>query len=367
MSFVRAVPELLGTSARNLASIGSMLSTSNAIAAAPTVAVSAAAGDQVSAAVAAFFAGHAQGYQKFSAQAADFHSQFVQSLNAGANTYALAEAANASPLQQPLNALHDPIKAVAGDPVSSGNSAPDGAAIPGAGRSNGTGSSSAGGRLTTGATSGTSSTGAGEAAGNDRASGPWFGGGVIRAGGSAGKVGNSMLGGPGSAASLLTTAGKVGFDDGNSGGRAAGLLLRTVGDGAGTESAAGTGRVGGMARVKTGWLFASRGVGGSGGLLNRLVSVGALRVTSGPGGNGGLSSGAGGAAGTSSPAAAGGAGGMAGALRGSSGFSRASGFFAAGGAGGRTNLFGFGPGLRPQARCGDGSGDGSPSAPVSME
>ena len=294
MSFVRAVPELLGTSARNLAGIGSMLSTSNAIAAAPTVAVSAAAGDQVSAAVAAFFNGHAQGYQQISAEAADFHSQFVQSLNAGANTYALAEAANASPMQQPLNALDDPIKATAGDPSSSGNNTPGGGAITGAGSATGAqqkaGSSRSGGLSSTSAVRSTPSTGAGDAGGNDRASGLWCGnGGVIRVGGSAAKAGNVALGGPGGAASLLGAAGKVGSDDGNSGGgRSAALLLRTVGDHSGTESTGGTG----VARDKAGLIFASRGVGGAGGQLNRLVSVSALRVTSGPGGHGGMSSGA---------------------------------------------------------------------------
>jgi hypothetical protein len=356
MSFVRAVPELLGTSARNLAGIGSMLSTSNAIAAAPTVAVSAAAGDQVSAAVAAFFKGHAQGYQQISAQAADFHSQFVQSLNAGANTYALAEAANASPMQQPVTAVNNPIKATAGDPSSSGSSTPGGGAIADAGTSNRAqqkaGSTRAGRLSSTSAASGTPPTGAGDAAGNDRASGLWCGnGGVVRVGGSAAKAGNIALRGPGSAASLLGAAGMVGSDDGNSGGgRSAGVLLRTVGDQAGTESTGGTGHVTGVARDKAGLLFASQGAGGAGGLLNRLVSVSALRVTSGPGGHGGIASGAGGAGGTYSRGAAGGAGGSAGSRHGSSGFGRASGFFVAGGSGGRTNVFGFGAGLRPTAR-----------------
>ena len=357
MSFVRAVPELLGTSARDLASIGSMLSTSNALAAAPTVAVSAAAGDQVSAAVAAFFNGHAQGYQKISAQAADFHSQFAQSLNAGANTYALAEAANASPLQQPLAAVNDPIKASAGDPSSGGNRTPGGGVTAGAGSSNGAqqkgGNNRAGGIRSTSAASGTSSTGASDAPGNDRVSGPWFGnGGVIRAGGCAAKVGNIAVNGPGSAASLLSTAGKAGSDDGNADGeRSAGVLLRTAGVHAGTESTGGTERVNGVTRDRARWLFASRGVGGAGGLLNRLVGVSALRVTSGPGGHGGMASGAAGAGGTYFRGAAGGAGGSAGWQHGSSAFDRTSSFFVAGGAGGRTNLFGVGAGLRPTARC----------------
>ena len=83
------------------------------------------------------------------------------------------------------------------------------------------------------------STGPGDAAGNDRPSGPWFGGGVVRAGGSAARWAIIALGGPGNAASLLGTVSKLGFDDGKSGQRqACGLLLRTVGGGAGAESVA---------------------------------------------------------------------------------------------------------------------------------
>ncbi|MHA7650157.1 PE family protein [Mycobacterium sp. ML4] len=107
MSFVSATPDRLVTAARNLAGIGSTLHISNATAAAPTLAVSAAASDQVSAAVAAFFSGHARGYQTVSAQAEKFHTEFVQKLSAGADTYSSAESANASPLQPVLNPVSD--------------------------------------------------------------------------------------------------------------------------------------------------------------------------------------------------------------------------------------------------------------------
>lgn len=125
MSFVNAAPDRLVAAARNLAGIGSTLSASNATAAAPTLAVSAAASDQVSAAVAAFFSGHAQGYQTLSAQAAKFHNDFVQALSAGANSYASAESANAAPLQQLLNAAPESagngeaVKAIAEAPAAS--------------------------------------------------------------------------------------------------------------------------------------------------------------------------------------------------------------------------------------------------------
>lgn len=116
MSFVSAAPDRLVAAARNLAGIGSSLSASNASAAAPTLAVSAAASDQVSAAVAAFFSGHAQGYQTLSAQAARFHTEFVQALSTGANSYDSTESANASPLRQ----LLDPTPAAA-EPAMIGN------------------------------------------------------------------------------------------------------------------------------------------------------------------------------------------------------------------------------------------------------
>lgn len=99
MSFVIVAPEALMSVASEVAGIGSVLNAANAAAAAPTTGVLAAAADEVSAAMAALFGAHAQEYQRLSAQAAGFHAQFVQALNAGVNSYASAEAANASPLQ----------------------------------------------------------------------------------------------------------------------------------------------------------------------------------------------------------------------------------------------------------------------------
>ena len=53
------------------------ISEANLAATAPTTAVMAAAGDEVSAAIAALFSAHGQGFQALSARAAAFHSQFV--------------------------------------------------------------------------------------------------------------------------------------------------------------------------------------------------------------------------------------------------------------------------------------------------
>src|SRR5271163_1651039 len=96
MSFVIALPEMLGTAATDLTNIGSTLSAANAAAAPQTTGILAAAQDEVSAAIAALFSAHGQGFQALSAQATTFHNQFVQALTAGAGSYVSAEAANAS-------------------------------------------------------------------------------------------------------------------------------------------------------------------------------------------------------------------------------------------------------------------------------
>jgi hypothetical protein len=102
MSFVAVVPELVGQAAGQLENIGSALSAANAAAAPTTTGVVAAAGDEVSAAIASLFSSHAQEFQALNAQAAAFHTQFTNLLNAGAGSYlgteiASAQAAAATP------------------------------------------------------------------------------------------------------------------------------------------------------------------------------------------------------------------------------------------------------------------------------
>ena len=58
--------------------VGSTITEANAAAATPTTGILAAGADEVSAAVAAVFGAHAEGYQILSTQAAAFHQQFVQ-------------------------------------------------------------------------------------------------------------------------------------------------------------------------------------------------------------------------------------------------------------------------------------------------
>lgn len=99
MSFLIAVPEMVAAAATDLARVGSTLSAANAAAVEPTSSVIAAGADEVSASIAGLFGAHAQAYQALSAQETTFHHQSVPALTAGANSYAGAEAANASPLQ----------------------------------------------------------------------------------------------------------------------------------------------------------------------------------------------------------------------------------------------------------------------------
>jgi len=100
MSFLVATPEVLTSAAADLDSLGVTLTAAHAAAAAPTTGILAAGADEISAAVAELFGAHGQAYQALSAQASAFHDQFVQALTAGAESYASAEAANVSPLQQ---------------------------------------------------------------------------------------------------------------------------------------------------------------------------------------------------------------------------------------------------------------------------
>jgi len=118
MSLVTVVPEFVDQAAAQLENIGSMLSAANATAAAPTTNVVAAAGDEVSAAIASLFSSQAQAYQALSARAAAFHKQFLRALTAGAEAYAGAEAASASRLGQLLTAVN--AATGAGGPLSGG-------------------------------------------------------------------------------------------------------------------------------------------------------------------------------------------------------------------------------------------------------
>ena len=239
MPYVVALPEALGAAATDLANIGSALNVATAAAAAPTTRMLAAADDEVSVAIAALLSGHGQAYQAVSAQAAAFQAQFVQTLNAGAGSYAATEAANASPLQtleqDVFGAINAPFQILTGRPLignganeapgTGQNGAPGGWLLGdgGAGGSGGAthlngGAGGAAGLLGTGGAGGA---GANSLSGTAGAGGPGGAGGLMGAGG---------VGGAGGASLALNGAGEKG-----GGGR--------QGDGSGRRQG-GTGRAG---------------------------------------------------------------------------------------------------------------------------
>ncbi|WP_156767317.1 PE family protein, partial [Mycobacterium sp. E796] len=139
MSYVVAVPEFLASAASDLSRIGTAVTAANAAAAAPTTGVLAAGADEVSAAVASLFSGHANDFQGSSAQAAAFHAQFVQALSGAKGAYAAAEAASASQLQMlwqdVRGAINAPTDALFGRPLigngANGTTDADGVGTPG--------------------------------------------------------------------------------------------------------------------------------------------------------------------------------------------------------------------------------------------
>ena len=210
MPYVVALPEALGAAATDLANIGSALNVATAAAAAPTTRMLAAADDEVSVAIAALLSGHGQAYQAVSAQAAAFQAQFVQTLNAGAGSYAATEAANASPLQtleqDVFGAINAPFQILTGRPLigngangapgTGQNGAPGGWLLGdgGAGGSGGAthlngGAGGAAGLLGTGGAGGA---GANSLSGTAGAGGPGGAGGLMGAGGVGGAGGASL-------------------------------------------------------------------------------------------------------------------------------------------------------------------------------
>src|SRR5690242_18735564 len=136
MSYVITTPDLLAVVASDVAGIGSSLRAAHGAAAAPTTALVAAAGDEVSAAIASLFSQHGQQYQALSAQAEAFHVRFVQELTGASSAYAAAEAANVSPLQAiellALRVINAPSRALLGRPlIGDGDSGAPGTGRPG--------------------------------------------------------------------------------------------------------------------------------------------------------------------------------------------------------------------------------------------
>ncbi len=95
-----AAPEMMHAAANDLTSLEAMLNRALAAAQPPTMHLIPAGKDEVSAAVTALFANHAQGFQGLASRAFAFHEQFAQSLKTGGAAYATTEAQSAASLWQ---------------------------------------------------------------------------------------------------------------------------------------------------------------------------------------------------------------------------------------------------------------------------
>ena len=285
------VPQAVVDAAASVGRIGVSLDEANAAAATSTTAVAPAAADEVSAAVAALFGGHAQSWRKMAAQASTFHQQFASLMNGGAASYTNTEAANA---QQIVNGafLADTGRPLFGDGVNGVTNAQ------GVGTQGG-----AGGWLW----------GNGGAGGNSTALGTPGGG-----GGSAFLFGNGGPGGAGGTApvnvpytviqnGVPVTLFAPGFGGGGGTGGGAGFLFGTGGEGglggssAFMDATPGSGGFGGAAG-----LFSNGGAGGPGG----VSAFGAALDGNGGAGAPGLLVGAGGAGGDGGIPGSGGRGGL---------------------------------------------------------
>lgn len=293
MSYVIASPDVVATAARDLAGIGSAINETTASTLVPTTRLLAAGADEVSAAVAALFELQGRGYQALSAQAAAFHQQFVQALDAGANLYAGAEAANAAAVanpwqalqQQVLNLINTPTEVLLQRPLI-GNGA-DGA--PGTGQNGG-----AGGLLW----------GSGGNGGSGKPATAFGPGGPGGSGGAAGLIGNGGTGGAGGPAVGLQSAGPGGA------GGSGGMLVGNGGAGGpgGYALTPTTGGAGGRGGDAVG-LFGNGGAGGNGGSGQVGDAQNSVAGAGGQGGHGGLLNGDGGRGGNAGAATRGNSGG----------------------------------------------------------
>ncbi len=290
MSFLTVVPDIVTGAAADVAGIESAVRSANRAAAASTTGVLAAAGDEVSRAIADLFSGHALDYQMLSVRAAAFQTELARALNAAATQYAAAEAAAAADLsaqsieQGLLDVVNLPTNLLLGRPLigdgASGTTNAQGVGTPGGG----------GGLLFGNGGRGGDSIAVGVVGG---AGGP---AGLLGTGGTGGMGGFGAPGGAGGTGGWLYGNGGAGgiggpFSVGGTGGSA--LLFGAGGTGGLGGVLGGAGGVGG----RGGWLIGDGGAGGPGG------------VSGGPGGVAGGPGGAGGAATLGSPGAPGATGG----------------------------------------------------------
>ncbi|BBX65400.1 hypothetical protein MSAS_45740 [Mycobacterium saskatchewanense] len=203
MSFVITVPEMVTDAATNFAGIGSAIDAAHAAAAGATTQLLTAGADEVSAAISKVFAEYGSAYQALTAQAAAFHSQFVQAINSGAGMYAATEAASVDPLQtiqqDIFGLINAPTNTLLGRPLigdgTNGFTNAQGAGTPGG----------AGGLLIGNGGNGGNSTAAGAPGGAGGAAGLLLGN-----GGNGGTGGPAALGGAGGPGGLLGAPGATG-------------------------------------------------------------------------------------------------------------------------------------------------------------
>jgi hypothetical protein len=124
MSYLNAAPEMLASTAADVESIGSAISTASANAAGPTTGLLAAAQDEVSAGIANLFGTYGREYQAVVAQAAAFQNQFSQTLAAAGSAYTQAEASNAALMSGASNALNASVQALIGQTPTGGGASP---------------------------------------------------------------------------------------------------------------------------------------------------------------------------------------------------------------------------------------------------
>lgn len=114
MTGLIAQTEMISAAAADVGTINSAIDAAKSAAAGPTTGVTAAAADEVSAAVAKMFGTYAQDYQAILKQASVFHKQFVAALAGASKAYAAAEAANAAAISGALGRVTSPIQSLLG-------------------------------------------------------------------------------------------------------------------------------------------------------------------------------------------------------------------------------------------------------------
>ncbi|WP_155769689.1 PE family protein, partial [Mycobacterium asiaticum] len=185
MSFLAASPDLLAAAAANLDSLGSSINAANGAWAGPISTLLPAARDEVSAAIAALFGTHAQGYQAIASEAEAFHQNFIRALSSAGSAYSTAETVNASPLQAVSDLINAPSQALFQRPlIGNGADAPAGSGANGGAAGLLWGNGGAGG-----------SGAVGQVGGNGGAAGLFGNGGVGGVGGAGATGGNGGSGG----------------------------------------------------------------------------------------------------------------------------------------------------------------------------